>query len=177
MKKLALFLLLLVSSKWAIAEPLKTVFNPFTGKPDYITRIDSGSLTVSSASINGPLNVTGILTSTAIYISSATFGTDEYANGTYAAISTITWQNGNMQKVTLTANTTFNFIAPAHPATLTLRLLTGSGSFTATWPVAVKWSAGSAPTITTTASKNDFVICKFASDSNYYCSAGGTQNF
>lgn len=133
----------------------------------------SHTLTVSGASTT----FTNVVQSTAIYVSSATIGTDEYSNGSYVATSTISWANGNMQKVTLTANTTFLFNAPAHPGTLTLRLLTGSGSFTAAWPGTVKWSGGTAPTITVTASKSDFVVCKYASDGNYYCSASGTQNF
>jgi hypothetical protein len=125
----------------------------------------------------GSMTVTGVITSTAIYVSSATIGTDEYSNGSYVATSTISWVNGNMQKVTLTANTTFLFNAPAHPGTFTLRILTGAGSFTASWPGTVKWSGGTAPTITTTASKVDFCVFKYASDGNYYGSCAGTQNF
>ena len=134
-------------------------------------------VSAATAAFSGAVSVSGILTSTAIYVSSATIGTDEYSNGSYVATSTITWQNGNMQKVTLSANTTFLFNAPAHPSTLTLRILTGAGSFACTWPGTVKWSGGTAPTITVTASKVDFVVCKYASDGTYYCSASGTQNF
>ena len=140
---------------------------------NYGVFIDSGQFQVN----RGSATFNGIIQSTAIYVSSATIGMDEYANGAYVAISTITWLNGNMQKVTLTANTAFNFIAPAHPGTLTLRILTGAGSFACTWPAAVHWSGGTAPTITVTASKVDFVVCKYASDGVYYCSASGTQNF
>jgi hypothetical protein len=142
------------------------------------TQTFSGGTTFNSWTTQaGSMTATGIITSTAIYVSSATIGTDEYSNGTYTAISTISWQNGNMQKVTLTANTAFNFIAPAHPGTLTLRILTGSGSFACTWPGTAKWSGGTGPTITVTASKVDFCIFKYASDGNYYGSCSGTQNF
>ena len=131
----------------------------------------------ATLAVSGASTFSGVITSTAIYVSSATIGTDEYSNGTYVSISTITWANGNIQKVTLTANTAFNFIAPAHPSTLTLRILTGAGSFACTWPGNVKWSGGTGPTITATASKVDFCIFKYASDGNYYGSCTGTQNF
>jgi hypothetical protein len=129
------------------------------------------------ALFDSSMTVTGVITSTAIYVSSATIGTDEYSNGTYVSISTIAWANSNFQRVTLTANTAFNFVAPPHAGTLTLHILTGSGSFACTWPGNVKWSGGTGPTITTAASKNDFCIFKYASDGNYYGSCAGTQNF
>lgn len=110
----------------------------------------------------------------------AVAGFNEYANGVYAAISTVTWSNGNDQTVTLTANTSFNFVAPnistGTVAHLNLLIQTGSGSFTASWPSSVKWPSGSAPTITTGSSKADF--CSF-----YYRASTGdylgqcAQNF
>lgn len=106
----------------------------------------------------------------------AAVGFDEFQGGTYLTISTITWENSNKQTVTLTANTTFNFIAPNNSASLILRVATGAGSFTGSWPASVKWSAGSAPTITATASKVDIIACYYSKQATtYYCSA--TQNF
>lgn len=36
--------LAVVASQLAFAEPVKTIFNPFTNKPDYITKIDSSTI-------------------------------------------------------------------------------------------------------------------------------------
>jgi hypothetical protein len=74
---------------------------------------------------------------------------------------TIDLENGNVFEITLTGNCTFTFSNP--PATgkggaFTLILKQdGTGSRTATWPAAVKWAGGTAPTLTTTASKTDIL--------------------
>jgi hypothetical protein len=120
-----------------------------------------------------------------VYIStSGHVGFDEYQNSTYVDKSTITWNNGNHQSVTLTANATFVFNAPSCPSgsancevPVSLRIATGSGGFTTSWPAAVLWKAGTAPTTTVTASKVDYVVCRYASiTAKYYCD-GTSQNF
>ena len=118
-----------------------------------------------------------VKTSSDVYLSSGSaIGFDEYQNGGYVATSTITWQNGNKQTVVLTANTTFLFNPPDNSGSQILRIQTGAGSFTASWPGSVKWSGGSAPTITATASKTDVVACYYSKQAaTYYCAA--TQNF
>jgi hypothetical protein len=74
---------------------------------------------------------------------------------------TIDLESGNVFEITLTGNCTFTFSNP--PATgkagaFTLILKQdGTGSRTATWPAAVKWAGGTAPTLTTTASKTDIL--------------------
>lgn len=97
----------------------------------------------------------------------------EYDNGNTSTAQTITWSNGNKQKSTLTGNCTFTFTAPTNTVTsLRLKLVQdGTGSRTATWPAAVKWASGTAPTLTTTASATDMVWCDF-DGTNYYCSTG-----
>lgn len=98
----------------------------------------------------------------------------EYDNGNSSTADTIDWGQGNFQKSTLTGNCTYTFTAPSGPARLTLRILTGSGSFAVTWPASVKWSGGTAPTITTTASKADLVTFWY-DGSAYYGTY--TQNY
>jgi Concanavalin A-like lectin/glucanases superfamily len=74
---------------------------------------------------------------------------------------TIDLESGNVFEITLTGNCTFTFSNP--PATgkagaFTLILKQdGTGSRTATWPAAVKWAGGTAPTLTTTANKVDIL--------------------
>lgn len=98
----------------------------------------------------------------------------ETDNGNSNTADTIDWALSNKQKSTLTGNCTFTFNAPAGPCSLILKLLTGAGSFTATWPATVKWSGGTAPTITTTASRAD-IISFYWDGTNYY--GNFTQNF
>jgi hypothetical protein len=84
------------------------------------------------------------------------------ANGTSGATDTIDLTDGNVHNVTLTANCTFTFSNP--PATGTSGSFTlflnqdGTGSRTATWPGSVKWAGGTAPTLTTTASRTDILV-------------------
>ncbi len=66
-------------------------------------------------------------------------------------------------------NATFTFSnAPKAGTLITIILVQdGTGSRTVTWPATVKWSGGTAPTLTTTASKRD--VFTFVYDgSNYY---------
>lgn len=141
----------------------------------------SGPALASTQTWTGGNTFTGAVNnSTDVYMSTGSaVGFDEYQNGVYVLTSTITWQNGNKQEVTLTANTTLNFIAPDHSGSLILRINTGAGSFTGSFSATsgtVKWSGGTAPTITTAASKNDIIACYYSKQqTTYYCAA--TQNF
>lgn len=82
----------------------------------------------------------------------------EFDNGNSGTSDTIDWTQGNKQKSTLTGNCTFTFTAPPGPCTLVLKLVQdGTGSRTATWPAAVHWPGGVAPTLTTTAGRVDII--------------------
>lgn len=63
MKKLCTIFSFLIFSGWAHAEPLKQVFNPFTGKQDYITRMDSNTV-VAGANCTTTSNSNGTVTVT-----------------------------------------------------------------------------------------------------------------
>lgn len=70
-------------------------------------------------------------------------------------------ENGNVFQVLMTGNCTFTFNNPpadgkAGSFTVLLKQ-DGTGSRTATWPAAVKWAGGTAPTLTTTANKTDIL--------------------
>lgn len=103
-----------------------------------------------------------------------TAGFTETDNGNSSTADTIDWRVSNKQKSTLTGNVTYTFTAPTKPCSLILKLLTGAGSFTVTWPATVKWSGGTAPTITTTASRAD-IIAFYWDGAAYYGSF--VQNF
>ena len=89
-------------------------------------------------------------------------GETAVANATSGSTDTIDLEDGNVHNVTLTANCTFTFSNP--PASGTSGSFTlflnqdGTGSRTATWPGSVKWAGGTAPTLTTTASRTDILV-------------------
>lgn len=82
--------------------------------------------------------------------------------------ATVNWQNSNKAKLTLSENvTTFNFTAPSNPCNLLLRVIQDSSPRTISWPAAVKWAGGTAPTLTTTAGRID-IMTFYWSGSHYY---------
>jgi hypothetical protein len=92
----------------------------------------------------------------------------ETDNGNSGTADTIDWTLSNKQKSTLTGNCTFTFTAPSGPCSLVLKLVQdATGSRTVTWPAAVHWSGGTAPTLTTTASKVD-IITFYYDGSTYF---------
>jgi hypothetical protein len=89
---------------------------------------------------------------------------------------TINITNGTFQILTLTDNCTFTFpTATSGKSFILLLRQDGTGGRTATWPAAVKWPGGTAPTITSTANRLDKFI--FSADgTNWYGSNAG-QNY
>lgn len=95
----------------------------------------------------------------------------ETDNGNSSTADTIDWRASNKQKSTLTGNCTFTFTAPGGPCSLILKLAQdATGSRTVTWPAAVKWAAGVAPTLTTTASRVDIIAFHY-DGTNYFGSS------
>lgn len=96
-----------------------------------------------------------------------------YDIGNSSTAFTISLANGSFQKVTATGNATVTMPAVANGKSFTLRYYTGAGGFTAAF-TGVKWSGGSAPTLTATDSRMD--IFSFISDgTNWYGAV--VQNF
>jgi hypothetical protein len=79
-------------------------------------------------------------------------------NAASGAAATVNVANGTVEDLTLTANCTLTFSGSvsgrASSFTLILRQ-DATGSRTIAWPAAVKWPAGTAPTISTVASRVD----------------------
>lgn len=99
--------------------------------------------------------------------------TEEVATANTSTAYTIDLLGGTVQILTLTGNCTFTFPTATAGKGFTLLLKQdGTGSRTATWPAAVKWPSGTAPTITATASKLDKYV--FTADgTNWYGSEAG----
>lgn len=90
-------------------------------------------------------------------------------DGNSSTADTIDWNGGNLHYSTLTGNVTYTFSNPLNGGRYVLLMNTGAGGFTVTWPAAVLWPGGVAPTITATAGKVD--MCVFAYEtvnSKYY---------
>jgi hypothetical protein len=89
-------------------------------------------------------------------------------NGNSGTAKTIDFRTGNKQLLTLTDNCTLTFTAPSYVCNLMLKIIVGgSGNYTITWPAAVKWAGGSAPSISTTVGYVDLVSL-FFDGTNYY---------
>jgi len=93
---------------------------------------------------------------------------EEWDNGNSGATATILWLT-QKQKITLTSATvTLTFTAPVGVGNFLLKVVQdGSGSRTVTWPAAVLWPGGSAPTLSTAASSVD-IVSFYYDGSNYY---------
>lgn len=89
---------------------------------------------------------------------------------------TINIANGTVQILTLTGNCTFTFpTATSGKSFILLLKQDGTGSRTVTWPAAVKWPSGTAPTITSTASKTDKYV--FTADGTNWFGSNAGQNY
>lgn len=87
---------------------------------------------------------------------------------------TLNLTNGTMQDITLTGSATITMPTATAGKSFLLLLRSGAGSYTVTWST-VKWPSGTAPTVTTTASRMD--IYSFYSDgTNWYGTTVG-QNY
>jgi len=149
-----------------------------SGASNTITNIGNSSLTNSSVTIGSTSVALGATAATIAGLTVTNPTINNYTEGLVAIGNTGTAQtlsltNGTVQTATLTGNCTFTMPTATAGKSFLLFLSTGAGGFTGTF-TSVKWSGGTAPTITTTASKVD--ILTFTSDgTSWYGTA--VQNF
>jgi len=87
--------------------------------------------------------------------------------------TTIDWGFGNKFNFQFGAfNETFTFTDPAKPGNFVLKLVQDSvGSRTVTFPASVKFSGGTAPTLTTTATTGTDIISFYFDGTDYFAAS------
>jgi len=102
----------------------------------------------------------------------------DYIEKRYTANSstaiTLDLANGTMQDITLTGTATITMPTAVAGKSFILLLRSGAGSYSVTWST-VKWPGGTAPTVTTTASRLD--IYSFFSDGTNWYGITVSQNY
>jgi hypothetical protein len=94
------------------------------------------------------------------------------AEGTVGAALTIDWNRGQVHTATLSDALVLTFSNPLDGGRYVLALTQDNpGSRTVTWPANVKWSGGSAPTLTTTAGQTDLIGFIYLGTSYYGAAA------
>jgi len=150
----------------------------YTGNGSKFLALNSGATDVQWVS-GGDVTLTGTQTLTNKTVEAGTFTngyTEEVATANTSTAYTIDLANGSVQILTLTGNCTFTFpTATAGRSFIMILKQDGTGSRTVTWPSAVKWPAGTAPTITSTASKADKYV--FTADGTNWIGSNAGQNY
>jgi hypothetical protein len=147
-----------------------------------ITGVLKGDGTAISAATAGTdyVTPTGTETLTNKTIEAGTFTngyTEETVTANTSTAYTIDLANGSVQYLTLTGNCTYTFPTPvAGKSFILIQKQDGTGGRTVTWPASVQWPGGTAPTLTSTASKADKFIFTAVDGSSWLGSNGG-QNY
>lgn len=106
-----------------------------------------------------------------------TYTTPAISSGTL----TLNIENGNVFRVSRNANistvTISNPAATGNACSFTLIFDANGTSYTITWPAAVKWPGGTAPTITTTASRSDMFVFYTNNAGTTWYAMTAAQNF
>lgn len=119
---------------------------------------------VTAETTNGDLTLAG--NGTGKVKADASYG--DIVTATDGATVTFNLANGNRQKVTLGGNRTLAISNASVGQAFIIDLIQdGTGSRTVTWFSTIKWAGGSAPTLTTTASKIDTFGFLCTSSGNY----------
>ena len=114
--------------------------------------LGSGDLATGDVTLTGTQTLTN-KTLTAPAVNGYTEGVSTANTSTAYTISIAT---ASVQILTLTGNCTYTFpAAVAGKSFLLVQKQDATGSRTATWPAAVKWPSGTAPTLTAMANKSD----------------------
>jgi len=146
---------------------------------NYVLKTDGAGNIGFAAPASGDVTTSGTQTLTNKTIEAGVFTngyTEEVNTANTSTAYTISLSDGSVQILTLTGNCTYTFpTATAGKSFILLQKQDGTGSRTVTWPAAVKWPSGTAPTITSTASKGDKFV--FTADGTYWWGSVAGQNY
>ena len=144
-----------------------------------VTTLNSTTL-ISAATVNvttlnattlvntATANVTTLNATTIVNPSITNFTETPVSIGNSGTTQTLSLANGTFQSVTLNGNCTFTMPTATNGKSFILIVTQdATGGRTATF-TSVKWPAGSAPTITTTASTGKDILAFFADGTNWY---------
>lgn len=173
MKRFAILFLLLggvaFASSTTIIKSIDTINSP-SGTLT-LNAIASGlaystSGAMAAATVSAPLSFSAGTLSITLPLSVANSTIANQSLGTCTTSKTIDWSTGNSFTVTLTNGSAcaFTYSNAVSGQTITLDLTqasSGGGTATATWSTTTKWSAGTAPTITTGNSATDTCTIKY----------------
>ena len=148
----------------------QTAGGTYTPTTNYWLEVDTAGGTQNTlGTATGLLGLYGAVpTTTSPLKVGGTLSSVRFDNGNSGTTKTISLAVGNVQKLTLTGNVTLTLTNPTDAGVYNLELFTGAGSFTVTWPASVKWPAGTAPTITVTASRMDLIRLVYDATSGEY---------
>jgi len=145
---------------------------------NYVLKTNGSGTLGFAAAATGDVTLTGTQTLTNKTVEAGTFTngyTEEVNTANTSTAYTISLADGSFQVLTLTGNATITMpTATAGRSFILLLKQDGTGSRTVTWST-VYWPGGTAPTITSTASKQD-IYSFFADGSKWYGTTVG-QNF
>jgi hypothetical protein len=150
----------------------------YTANGTKVLAVNSGATDVEwTTAATGDVTLTGTQTLTNKTLTNPTV--TNYVETPYSANSstaiTLALTNGTVQIITLTGNATITMpTATSGKSFIMFLKQDATGSRTVTWST-VKWPAGTAPTITSTASKQD-IFSFFADGTNWY-GATVSQNY
>lgn len=150
----------------AVVDTLGTI----TANGNTIT--NTASLYVGAAGTGGANNY-------ALYVAGNTAITGQYWSPTVTTTTTLNWNSSNVQYITLASGAqTFIFANPQDGARyiLVLQQPASGSAGTVTWPAAVAWAGGTAPTLTVANGKVDLITFVYSgANSKYY--AGSNLNY
>lgn len=108
---------------------------------------EAGILGLAGDTMTGELNLADNLLTRPLV---KDYAMEVYAHGSITTATTIDLENGNVHTATIGGNLTLTFSNPiaSGDATSFVLELTNGGAYTLTFPAAVDWEAGTAPTLT-----------------------------
>lgn len=140
----------------------KSKLDGFAAAGEYVRR--DGSVAFTGAQSMGNNDLAGAKT--------VTFE-GEHDNGTQGASWVLDWNNGQKQRVVLSASTTsLTMTAPPGVGNFLLKITT-TGNFSIAWPASVLWPNGAPPNLTNAGTD---IVSFYWDGANYYAQGGG-QNF